>query len=48
MMSQKISKDRIVYALVIHIVYARENRIVDALENRIVYALEIVYFAFMT
>ena len=48
MMTQKNSKDRIVYALVIHIVYAHENRIVDALENRIVYVLEIVYFAFMT
>ena len=32
--SKKNSKDRIVYALVIHIVYAYENRIVDALEDR--------------
>ena len=47
-MTQKNSKDRIVYALVIHIVYAHENHIVDALENRIVYALEIVYLVFMT
>ena len=48
MMNKKISKDRIVYTLVMHIVYAHENHIVDALENRIVYALEIVYLVFMT
>ena len=55
-MNKKISKDRIVYTLVMHIVYAHKIRIIDALENRIVYALEdctvctpeIVYYLFMT
>ena len=47
-MNQKISKDRIVYAVVIYIFYAHENHKVDALEDRITYAQEIFYFMFMT